>query len=170
MPGPGPRALALRTTGITYPGRRPDRVVRADLRALLDGCPMADDVIVCASELATNAMLHSHSGLPGETFTVRGKVKHGDYLWMEVEDEGGPGIRRTPIGTWARLDIVEAVASDWGLKAITTAGPSGRASTGPSPDGDLHRTGPSGGQGSADGQRVGELRRQRGLARPSWPV
>jgi hypothetical protein len=56
MPTPAPRALALRTTGVTYPGAADQvRVVRADLRALLDDCPMADDVLVCASELVTNA-------------------------------------------------------------------------------------------------------------------
>jgi hypothetical protein len=39
---------------VTYPGTADQiRVVRADLRALLDDCPMADDVLVCASELAT---------------------------------------------------------------------------------------------------------------------
>ena len=71
MPAPAPRPLALRTTGVTYPGTAEQiRVVRADLRALLDDCPMADDVLVCASELATNAVLHSHSRLAGGTFAA----------------------------------------------------------------------------------------------------
>jgi hypothetical protein len=44
MPTPAPRALALRTTGVTYPGTADQvRAVRADLRTLLAGCPMADD-------------------------------------------------------------------------------------------------------------------------------
>src|SRR6266478_3363036 len=37
------------------------RAVRADLRGLLGDCPMADDVILCASELAANAAIHSRS-------------------------------------------------------------------------------------------------------------
>ena len=91
MNSPAPRALALRTTGVTYPGS-PEHIsaVRADLRPLLRGCPMADDVILCASELAANAAIHSHSRLPGGTFTVRAKISPGDYAWIEVEDNGGP--------------------------------------------------------------------------------
>ena len=91
MNSPAPRALALRTTGVTYPGS-PEQIsaVRADLRPLLRGCPMADDVILCASELAANAAIHSYSRLPGGTFTVRAKISPGDYAWIEVEDNGGP--------------------------------------------------------------------------------
>jgi hypothetical protein len=46
--------------------RNPDqiRAVRADLRALLGDSPIADDVILCASELAANAALHSRSRKP----------------------------------------------------------------------------------------------------------
>ena len=91
MNSPAPRALALRTTGVTYPGTPEHiRAVRADLRPLLRGCPMADDVILCASELAANAAIHSHSRLTGGTFTVRAKISPGDYAWIEVEDNGGP--------------------------------------------------------------------------------
>ena len=118
MPTPAPRTLALRTTGVTYPGTADQiRVVRADLRALLDDCPMADDVLVCASELATNAVLHSHSRLAGGTFTVRGKVSPGDYFWLEVEDEGGrwtPAVADPERGHG--LDIIRTLADDWGIE------------------------------------------------------
>ena len=40
-----------------------------------EDCPRADDVILCASELAANAALHSRSRLPGGTFTVRATVQ-----------------------------------------------------------------------------------------------
>jgi anti-sigma regulatory factor (Ser/Thr protein kinase) len=137
MPRPAPRALALRTTAVTYPGTADQiRVVRADLRALLDDCPMADDVLVCASELATNAVLHSHSRLAGGTFTVCGKVSPGDYFWLEVEDEGGPWTPAVADPERGHgLDIMRTLADDWVSKAITTAGPSGPASTGPARDG-----------------------------------
>ena len=71
---PAPRALAL-VTSVTYPGTAEHiRIVRADLRAVLHECPMADDVILCASELAANAAIHTRSRLPGGTFTVRVKI------------------------------------------------------------------------------------------------
>src|SRR5262249_3233793 len=93
---PAPRALAL-ATSITYPGTTEHiRIARTDLRAILHECPMADEVILCASELAANAATHSRSRLPGGTFTVRAKISPGAYAWIQVEDDGGPtspGIR-----------------------------------------------------------------------------
>src|SRR5215467_708563 len=75
---PAPATLGLRTTEVTYPGGTEHiRAVRADLRTVLDDCPRADDVILCASELAANAALHSRSRLPGGTFTVRATVSPG---------------------------------------------------------------------------------------------
>ena len=56
MHTPAPRTIGLRTTEVTYPGGTEHiRAVRADLRAFLDDCSRADDVILCASELAANA-------------------------------------------------------------------------------------------------------------------
>lgn len=113
---PAPRTLAL-ATGVTYPGAIEHiRIVRADLRAVLHECPMADDVILCASELAANATVHSRSRLPGGTFTVRAKISPGDYAWIEVEDDGGPSAPeiRDSIGHHG-LDIVCALATDWGI-------------------------------------------------------
>lgn len=119
MPMTAPRGLALRTTGVTYPGSTEHVcVVRADLRGLLDGCPMADDVILCASEMAANAALHSHSALPGGQFTVRATVNPGDCAWIEVEDNGGPWIAPAPDpgrGAGRGLDIIRALASGWGI-------------------------------------------------------
>jgi serine/threonine-protein kinase RsbW len=117
MPMPAPWALALRTTGVIYPGGPEQiRAVRADLGALLDGCPMADDVVLCASELATNAVLHSHSRLAGGRFTVRSKVSPGDYVWIAVEDSGGlwtPADRDPERGHG--LEVIQALADDWGI-------------------------------------------------------
>jgi serine/threonine-protein kinase RsbW len=113
---PAPRALAL-ATSVTYPGTTEHiRIVRADLRAVLHQCPMADDVILCASELAANAATHSRSRLPGGAFTVRVKISPGDYAWVEVEDDGGPtspGIRDS--AGHHGLDIVRALATNWGI-------------------------------------------------------
>jgi len=77
---------------------------------------MADEVILCASELAANAVIHSRSRLPGGTFTFRAKISPGDYAWVEVEDDGGPSTPaiRDSIGRHG-LDIVRALATDWGI-------------------------------------------------------
>jgi anti-sigma regulatory factor (Ser/Thr protein kinase) len=113
---PAPRALAL-ATSVTYPGTIEHiRIVRADLRAILNGCPMADDVILCASELAANAAIHSRSRLPGGTFTVRVKISPGGYAWVEVEDDGGPSTPAIRDSTERHgLDIVRALATGWGI-------------------------------------------------------
>src|SRR6202035_4736116 len=47
---------------------------RAFLRAALDGCPVADDAVLCVSEWGANAVLHSDSRKAGGTFTVRAEV------------------------------------------------------------------------------------------------
>jgi serine/threonine-protein kinase RsbW len=120
---PAAQALAMRTACATYPGAiERIRAVRADLRALLGDCPMADDVILCASELAANAAIHSRSCLPGGTFTVRAALSPGDYAWVEVEDSGGPwtAVISDPTGRHG-LDIVRALASDWGIGGNDTA-------------------------------------------------
>lgn len=64
------------------------RRVRHAVRALLDGCPAADDAVLIASELSANAAGHSRSGRPGGKFIVRLQHAPGDCLWGEVEDEG----------------------------------------------------------------------------------
>jgi anti-sigma regulatory factor (Ser/Thr protein kinase) len=77
---------------------------------------MADDVILCASELAANAAIHSHSHLPGGTFTVRAKISPGGYAWIEVEDNGGswtPTVRDP--SQHHGLDIIRALASECGI-------------------------------------------------------
>ena len=118
MHTPAPRALALRTTVVTYPGSTEHiRAVRADLRPLLRDCPVADEVILCASELAANAAIHSHSRLPGGTFTVCTTISPGHCARIEVEDSGGPWTPANSDPTRPHgLEIVRALASDWGIE------------------------------------------------------
>ena len=119
---PAPRALALATSDVTYPGTAEHiRIVRANLRAVLHGCHMADDVILCVSELAANAATHSRSRLPGGTFTVRAKISTSDCIWIEVEDDGGPSTPGIRDSTGHHgLDIVRALATDWGISGDHT--------------------------------------------------
>lgn len=117
MHTPAPKTLRVRTTKVTYPGGTEHvRAVRADLGAVLRDCPRADDVILCASELAANAAMHSRSRLPGGTFAVRAIVSPDLYARIEVRDNGGPwnqGMIDPP--RHHGLDIVRAVADEWGI-------------------------------------------------------
>jgi serine/threonine-protein kinase RsbW len=92
------------------------RAARRFVADLLGGTwPDLDEVVLLASELAANAVLHSASGRPGGKFTVRAGVAPGDYLWLEVEDEGGQWTAAGGDGERGHgLDIVAAVADDWG--------------------------------------------------------
>ncbi len=116
----------LRSFGHAYPGM-PEQVqgVRADLGAILDGCPVADETILVASELAANAVTHSSSRQEGGQFTVRAAACPGDYIWVEVEDQGGIWAGHHPRdGRPHGLDIVQAVAGDgsWGIDGDATLG------------------------------------------------
>jgi len=85
-----PRDIAGATTFVrVYPGQAAQcRSVRAATRAILPSCPIADDVIVIASELAANACLHSRSGLPGGCFTLDVRDHPGDHVYVGVTDQG----------------------------------------------------------------------------------
>ena len=123
MPTPAAATLDRRATAATYPGR-PEHVgqVRADAWSLLDGCPAADDVILCISELAANAVLHSDSRRPGGTFAVRIDSCPGAYIRIEVDDDGGPWLTPAPDPQSGRgLDIINVLAAEWGI-ATSPAG------------------------------------------------
>ena len=117
MHTPAPRAIGLRTTEVTYPGGTEQiRAVRTDLRAVLEGCPRTDDVILCASELAANAVQHSRSRLPGGTFTVRVVISQEHYARIEVQDGGGPWNQgMIDPARHHGLDLVRAVVDEWGI-------------------------------------------------------
>ena len=70
------------------------RQARRFLAGVLADCPAADDAILCLSELATNACLHSASRNPGGTFTVRILIRRCGQLRIEVTDNGGPWLHR----------------------------------------------------------------------------
>jgi hypothetical protein len=101
----------------TFGGKRCEvSQARAFVAEILGGCPVSDDVILCVSEFSANAVLHSRSGDPGGRFTVRVEMIPGDYVWVEVEDGGGPWGHQADHGVPGHgLDIVGKIASEWGV-------------------------------------------------------
>ena len=102
-----------------YPGTisQPQHV-RTDLAKIASECPAVDGVILLASELATNAILHSRSGHPDRLFTVRATLYPGDYAWVEIIDQGGAWMADALDNEHGRgLAIVAAVAGEgnWGI-------------------------------------------------------
>ncbi|MFF5445825.1 ATP-binding protein [Streptomyces sp. NPDC012888] len=69
-----------------------------------------DDVLLCVSELATNALRHGTP--PGRGYRVRLLAYEGGVR-VEVHDSG-PGLSRTAIGSGFGLRIVAAVSDGWG--------------------------------------------------------
>jgi anti-sigma regulatory factor (Ser/Thr protein kinase) len=96
---------------------------RQVLAVALDGCPAADDAVLCLSELATNSLLHSDSRNVGGTFTVHAEIFEGDYVWIEVVDNGGPWWKHNARDGRAHgLDIVADLAVEWGVEGDSITG------------------------------------------------
>jgi serine/threonine-protein kinase RsbW len=84
---PSPASTAC-TWQRAYPGRGDQlRVMRADLRGVLAGCPCKDSVVFLANELAANAIRHSSSRAAG-WFTIRVHDTPGDHVRAEIQDQG----------------------------------------------------------------------------------
>jgi serine/threonine-protein kinase RsbW len=94
---------------------------RAFLGRVLANCEMTGDVVLICSELAANAVLHSDSSRPGGWFTVRAEVREGDYVWIEVEDQGGRWAPGESPGHGGRgLAIVAQLADYWDVRGDDT--------------------------------------------------
>ncbi|WP_049568211.1 ATP-binding protein [Nocardiopsis sp. SBT366] len=95
--------------------------VRAFVRALLQDHPTAEDAVLVASELATNALRHSRSSSDGGMFVVRVN-DHGDRVRIAVVDYGSNSDwngQTTDPETWTEhgrgLVLVNALAKQWGV-------------------------------------------------------
>jgi anti-sigma regulatory factor (Ser/Thr protein kinase) len=99
------------------------REARQFLAGILDGHPVTDDAVLCLSELATNATLHSRSREPGGHFRVRAEV-HGSRVRVEVCDQGGPWERsaRDDDQHGRGLLVVAQLARDFGRSGDERAG------------------------------------------------
>ncbi|MBW3536227.1 MAG: ATP-binding protein [Actinobacteria bacterium] len=99
------------------PGPGSSAEARKALRRICQGAPVdLEHLVLCASELVTNAFLH---GQPPVELEIRVGPKS---VWVAVHDAGSGAVelRRpaTPDTSAGRgLHIVEAVASRWGSSA-----------------------------------------------------
>jgi serine/threonine-protein kinase RsbW len=98
------------------------RAARRSLARILDGHPAADDAVLCLSELAANATIHSRSRNGGH-FTVRAQFGEG-CVRVEVHDQGGPWKQPAPAGDQhgRGLLIVASLARDWGITGDSHTG------------------------------------------------
>lgn len=88
--------------------------VRRDLAAYLGGIPQADDVILIASELAANSVVHSESAM----FIIRCEVYPG-YIWVESQDAGSDWYPRLPDDRPHGTDLIELLTEEWGSERTT---------------------------------------------------
>jgi anti-sigma regulatory factor (Ser/Thr protein kinase) len=110
-------ALAVPSMRVFPGSQREVRNVRAFVGEAVDGCPVADDVILLASEVVTNAVIHTASGKDG-TFTVVVHPLDGTVR-VEVHDGGSetPPDIRSPDDqavSGRGLGLVESLATRWG--------------------------------------------------------
>jgi len=104
-----------------FPGR-PEQVTHARrfVARMLDGCPVADDAQLCASELASNAIRHTRTGRRSGKFQVlvwRGRAS----VCVAVLDDGSDSTPVPAAGTAGPLAesghgllTVQTLAAWWG--------------------------------------------------------
>lgn len=102
---------------------RPEYIheVRCWTAKSLGDLPGVDDVVLIASELATNAIQHTVSGEPGGTFTLH-LATFTDRWQVRVDDQGGstfPHVlaadERQDDEAGRGLSLVAALANTWGV-------------------------------------------------------
>lgn len=111
----GTAATATAYTGTFHGTADQVRPVRREIAGHLGDCPVTDDVVLVASELATNAILHSRSR--GQAFTIRVEL-HRHHVRVECHDSGGPWRSRQQNDRPHGLHIVEALTGpdSWGAE------------------------------------------------------
>ncbi len=109
-------AAATRYQG-TFGGRAEEASrVRREIADYLGDCPVTDDMVFIAGELAANCILHTRSR--GKSFRVRCELSPGSAR-IEAEDMGGPWRPPKPGDRPHGLGIVEALTGPdgWGTQA-----------------------------------------------------
>jgi serine/threonine-protein kinase RsbW len=93
-------------------------------RRFTGGSGQADNAVTCVSELATNAIVHTRSGLPGGHFAVTLERQPDGSVVISVVDEGArSGSPVLPWGEHGRgLAMVEILSAGWGIVPMYGSG------------------------------------------------
>lgn len=110
-------ATAVTETRIFAGLPRELRNVRNFVGRVIYGCPVADEIVLLASEVAANAVMHTVSGADG-TFSISVRVGDGN-IRVEVHDLGSdkaPTVHDSAVTADAGrgLRMVEMIAARWG--------------------------------------------------------
>lgn len=130
MTAVSPVGQALYQARRTFPGEALTTVALArtwvESTLLTSGIAVPDMLPLVTSELVTNALTHTRSGLPGENVTLR-LYAHEDRIRVAVKDAGpkpgrAPRLRpRNAASTHGRgLLLVEALCLEWGVLKVGT--------------------------------------------------
>jgi serine/threonine-protein kinase RsbW len=106
----------------TFDGRAEEAArARREITRYLGTCPVTEDMVLIASELAANAIMHTRSR--GASFTIRCHARPTQAR-IEVEDNGGPWRTRQPGDRPHGLDIIAALTGPdgWGTQPAGTGG------------------------------------------------
>jgi serine/threonine-protein kinase RsbW len=105
-----PATMTTRPLVRVYRGE-PEQVarVRRDVAGYLHGMPQADEVVLIASELAANSIIHGGSAM----IVIRCEIFVG-YIWIESRDAGADWHPRQPDDRPHGTDLIELLAEDWG--------------------------------------------------------
>lgn len=97
----------------------------------LAGCPAHDTLVTCASELCTNAISHTRSGIDG-VFTIEVLRPAAGVARVAVTDAGGasipvvwgvPSAAGSDLGESGRgLALVSALTNRWGHRELPGGG------------------------------------------------
>jgi anti-sigma regulatory factor (Ser/Thr protein kinase) len=92
------------------------RQVRREIADYLGGCPIADDIVLIASELITNSVVHARDAT---TVTVTVAVSEA-FIRVDVRDDGALGIPHMRRGDPEAEDgrgfhLINQLAWRWGF-------------------------------------------------------
>jgi serine/threonine-protein kinase RsbW len=113
-----------------FPGEPPQvSKARSWVAELLPACDPLDELLIFASELATNAVTHTRSGEPGGWFDVEvtwspkaARVVVGDQGSDEVPtSKASSGDGGTDFETGRGLMLIDAMSADWGAVGDASA-------------------------------------------------